>query len=89
MLTLKTGKGPAHRRNLRTLNYRTAYDMDWLHEYDRRNKEAGDQLHATTDAEELASSSTPLSIDVMCHCDSVTKLGFYNNDSASPRTGIG
>ncbi len=42
MLTLKTGKGPAHRRNLRTLNYHTAYDMDWLQEYDRRNMEASD-----------------------------------------------
>ena len=60
--------------------------MDWLHEYDRRNKEASD---ANTDADELASSSTPLSIDVMCHCDSVTNLGCDNNDSASPRTGIG
>jgi len=46
MLTLKTGKGPAHRRNLRTSTYHTAYDMDWLKEYDRRNLDASDHLTA-------------------------------------------
>ena len=63
--------------------------MDWLNEYDRRKKEASDQLNAAEDAEELASKSTHNSIDVVCYCNSVTNLGFDNNDSASPRTGIG
>jgi len=38
MMTLKTRKGPTHRRNLRTQNYRTAFSMDWLQEYDRRDR---------------------------------------------------
>jgi len=48
MLTLKTGKGPAYRRNLRTQNYHTAFAMDWLQEYDARNKaESGNQRTRT------------------------------------------
>jgi len=65
MLTLKTRKGPAHRRNLRTLNYHMAYDVDWLKEYDRNNMEASDQLNTADEAEELASSSTYNSIVVI------------------------
>jgi len=39
MLTLTTGKWPAYRRNLHTQNYHTAFAMDWLQEYDARDKE--------------------------------------------------
>ena len=93
MLTLKTGKGPAHRRNLRTLNYHTAYDMDWLKEYDRRNMEASDHLNAAENEEafpsKLASSSNYNSIDDVCDCTSMNNLCYDNNDSASTRIGIG
>ena len=93
MLTLKTGKGPAHRRNLRTLNYHTAYDMDWLKEYDRRNLDTSDHLTAveTEDASpiNLDCSSNNNSIDDVCDCNSMINLCFNNNDSASTRTGIG
>jgi len=48
MLTLKIGKGPAYRRNLRTQNYHTAFAMDWLQEYKARNKaESGNQRAMT------------------------------------------
>jgi len=40
--TLKTGKGPAYSRNLRTQNYHMAFAIDWLQEYDRRNQEESD-----------------------------------------------
>jgi hypothetical protein len=36
MLTQITGKGHEHRRNIRTRNWNTIYDMDWLDEYDQR-----------------------------------------------------
>jgi len=44
MLTLKTWKGPAYRRNLRTQNYHMAFAMNWLQEYDRKVKEESGNL---------------------------------------------
>ena len=46
-LTIKTGQGPAHRRNLRTRNWHTAYAMDWLKEYDDRMLEGCDEAMST------------------------------------------
>ena len=93
MLTLKTGKGPAHRRNLRTMNYHTAYNMDWLKDYDRRHLETSDHLKASEDEEDfsaqLDSSRNYNSIDDVCDCNSMNNLCFNYKDSASTRTGIG
>ena len=92
MLTLKTGKGPAYRRNLRTRNYHTAFSMDWLQEYDRREKE--ERGAQKTEEQEgafyldLPSSNTNNSIDNVCDC---TLLNNFCDDSelAETRVGIG
>jgi len=90
MLTLKTGKGPAHRRNLRNLNYHTAYDMDWLQEYDNRNMEASDFPDAAdnekTSYSKLACSSNSNGIDDVCDSNS---MNLCSNNSESTITRIG
>jgi exonuclease III len=92
MLTLKTGKGPAYRRNLRTQNYHTAFAMDWLQEYDRRVTEDSDNLSAEAQGGasylELASSRNNSSIDDVCDCNPMNNL-CYNNNVAGTRVGIG
>jgi len=92
MLTLKTGKGPAYRRNLRTQNYHTAFAMDWLQEYDRRDKEARGNLRAEEQegafSSELTSSSNHSSIDDVCDCNSTNNL-CYDNNLTGTRVGIG
>jgi len=93
MLTLKTGKGPAHRRNLRTQNYHTAFSMDWLKEYDRRDKEESDNLVRAEEQEgalysELPSSNNFNSIDDVCDCNSMNNL-CYDNKLTGTRVGIG
>ena len=40
MLTQITGKGHEYRRNLRTRNWNTIFDMDWLTEYDQQDEES-------------------------------------------------
>ena len=94
MLTLKTGKGPAYRRNLRTQNYSTAFAMDWLQEYDRRVTEDSDKLSAEAQGGasylELASSrnNSNSSIDDVCDCNPMNNL-CYNNNVTGTRVGIG
>jgi len=83
MLTLKTGKGPAYRRNLHTQNYHTAFAMDWLKEYDRRVKEESGNLRAEEQEgalySELASSRNNSSIDDVCDCNTMNNFCYYNN----------
>jgi len=52
MLTLKTGKGSAYSRNLRTQNYNTAFAIDWLQEYEKRDKEEGSNQKAVEPEED-------------------------------------
>ena len=89
MLTLKTGKGPAYRRNLRTQNYHKAFEMDWLKEYDRREMETGDNLRAEQRGavhSEVASSSNNYNVDVVYEYNN---LCFVDNNITSTRVGIG
>jgi len=93
MLTIKTGKGPAYRRSLRTQNYRTAFAMDWLHEYDRRDKETSNKLRAEEQegafhSELLSSSNHSSSIDVVCDCNSTNNSCCFDN-LLGTRVGIG
>jgi len=92
MLKLKTGKGPAHRRNLRTQNYHAAFSMDWLQEYDRRDKEErGDQRTEEQDGafhSELPSSNNYNSIDNVCDCTLMNNL-CHDSELAGTRVGIG
>ena len=92
MLTLKTGKGPAYRRNLRTQNYHTAFSMDWLQEYDRRDKEeSGNQREVKQEGafySELPSSNNFISINDVCNCNLMNNL-CYDNELTGTRVGIG
>jgi hypothetical protein len=93
MLTLKTGKGPAYRRNLRTQNYHTAFNMDWLFEYDRRHKEESDNQRADVPEGEQyslsTSSSSNCSIDKVCDCNLMNNLCYDTNNLTGDREGIG
>jgi len=93
MLTLKTGKGPAYRRNLRTQNYHTAFNMDWLFEYDRRHKEESDNHGADVPEGEKyslsTSSSSNCSIDKVCDCNLMNNLCYDTNNLTGVRVGIG
>jgi len=90
MLTLKTGKGPAYRRNLRTQNYHTAFAMDWLKKYDRREMETGDNLRAEDQEgvfhSEVASSSHYNSVDDVYDYKNLCNV---DNNLAGTRVGIG
>jgi hypothetical protein len=92
MLTLKTGKGPAYRRNLRIQNYHTAFSMDWLQEYDRRDKEDYGAQRAVEQegafAIDLPSSNSNNSIDNVCDCTLLNNLCDVS-ELAETRVGIG
>jgi len=93
MLTLKTGKEPAYRRNLRTQNYLTAFAMGWLQEYDGRDKEeSGNQRAEEQEGEHyslLTSSSNHNSKDDVCDYNFMNNLCYNTNNSTGDRVGIG
>ena len=98
ILTLKTGKGHEHRRNLRARNWRTIFDMGWLKDYDDRHIAEGD-AEMTLESNELQySPSTSCSIhnnnnnnnniDTNIKIDSIN-VCYDTNAVASYREGIG
>jgi exonuclease III len=93
ILTLKTGKGHEHRRNLRARNWHTIFDMGWLKDYDDRHIAEGD-AEMTVESEELHySPSTSCSIhnkdiDNNIKIDSMN-VCYDTNALASSREGIG
>jgi len=91
MLTLMTGKGPAHKRNLRTQNYHTAFSMDWHQKYDRRDKEeSGNQRAEEQEGafySELPSSNNLNSINDECKCNLMNNL-CYDNELTDTKVGI-
>ena len=92
MLTIKTGKGHEYRRTLRARNWNTAYDMEWLKEYDERQL-AYQEVEMTTESDDyqyslVTSNSNHNYIDsnsnsnLLNVCDDTNAL-------ASDREGIG
>jgi len=92
MITLKTWKGPANRRNLPTQNYHTAFAMDWLKEYDGDKEESGYQKAVEPEEDHyslLTSSSNHNSIDNVFDCNLMNNLRYDTNNLSGDREGIG